>query len=150
MKRWVEQKVRRYEHKRWAEEPNRRVLPFSWGLEHIGGSANEGDPRGFLKNFVEQTIARSDEWFDVTPAEDYELKENVLTFTSAIASPWRTPAPSTSRSPAQGARRLRLNDPRVAREADSRTHPAAAGCAPQWQDGKRARRLHRGTHGWGF
>ena len=88
MKKWVEQKVRRYEHMRWAQEPNRRMLPFSWGLEHIGGSANEGDPRGFLKNFVEEKIARSDEWFAVTPAEDYQLKENVLMFTSAIASPW--------------------------------------------------------------
>ena len=88
MKRWVEQKVRRYEHMRWAQEPNRRVLPFSWGLEHIGGSAREADPRGFLKNFVEEKIVRSDEWFAVTPAEDYELKENVLTFTSAVESPW--------------------------------------------------------------
>lgn len=88
MKKWVEQKVRRYEHMRWAQEPNRRMLPFSWGLEHIGGSANESDPRGFLKNFVEEKISRSDELFAVTPAEDYQLKENVLTFTSAVASPW--------------------------------------------------------------
>ena len=88
MRKWVEQKIRRYEHRRWAQEPNRRVLPFSWGLEHIGGNANEADPRGFLRNFVEKTIAQSDAWYAVTPAEDYELKENVLTFTSAIASPW--------------------------------------------------------------
>jgi hypothetical protein len=73
---------------RWAQEPNRRVLPFSWGLEHIGGGANEADPRGFLERFVEKTIAQSDEWYATTPASDYALKENVLTFTSAIASPW--------------------------------------------------------------
>lgn len=73
---------------RWAQEPNRRVLPFSWGLEHIGGDAKEPDPRGFLKRFVEETIPKSHDWFAVTAAEDYALKENVLTFTSAIASPW--------------------------------------------------------------
>jgi Prolyl oligopeptidase family len=85
---WLEQKIRRYEHMRWAQEPNRRTLPFTWGLEHIGGSANEADPRAFLDRFVEGTLARSDEWFATGPAEDYFLDGNVLTFSSAIASPW--------------------------------------------------------------
>jgi len=85
---WLEQKIRRYEHMRWAQEPNRRTIPFAWGLEHIGGSATEADTRAFLDRFVEETLARSDEWFTSTPAEDYSLAENVLTFTSAIASPW--------------------------------------------------------------
>jgi hypothetical protein len=88
MKKWIEQKVRRYEHMRWSQEPNRRVLPFSWGLEHIGGDANERNPRAFLNDFVAGTIAHSDEWFATTPATDYRLDENILTFTSAIASPW--------------------------------------------------------------
>jgi hypothetical protein len=85
---WLEQKIRRYEHMRWAQEPNRRTLPFTWGLEHIGGSATEADPRAFLDRFVEETLAHSDEWYASTPAEDYSLADNVLTFTSAIASPW--------------------------------------------------------------
>ena len=37
-----------YEHRRWTTDDNRRVLPFGWGLEHIGGRADEPDPRGFL------------------------------------------------------------------------------------------------------
>ena len=73
---------------RWAQEPDRRLLPFSWGLEHIGGSASDPDPAGFLNGFVERTVAASDEWFASTPASDYQLEDNVLTFTSAIASPW--------------------------------------------------------------
>ena len=85
---WFEQKIRRYEHMRWAQEPNRRVLPFSWGLEHIGGDAKETDPRGFLDRFVGETLARSSDWYGVTPADDYTLTDNVLTFTSQIASPW--------------------------------------------------------------
>ena len=85
---WLERKIRRYEHMRWAQEPNRRTLPFAWGLEHIGGSATEADPRAFLDRFVEETLAHSDEWYASTPAEDYSLADNVLTFTSAIASPW--------------------------------------------------------------
>src|ERR1700733_14474995 len=85
---WLEQKVFAYEHMRFAQEPDRRVLPFAWGLELIGGSANERDPRGWLENFARETVARSDEWFATTPADDYALKDNVLTFTSAIESPW--------------------------------------------------------------
>src|SRR5579863_2038338 len=84
----LERKIRRYEHMRWAQEPNRRTLPFAWGLEHIGGSANESDPRGFLEQFVEHTLAHSDEWYANGPATDYSLDNGVLTFTSAIESPW--------------------------------------------------------------
>lgn len=93
---WFEQKIRRYEHKRWAEEPNRRSLPFAWGVEHIGGSAEEKDPRAYLRSFVEQTLARSDEWFACETPRDYQLEKRtddspwsgVLEFTSAIRSPW--------------------------------------------------------------
>jgi hypothetical protein len=83
-----EQMIRRYEHRRWAEEPNRRTLPFQWGLEHIGGRADDPDPRAFLDRFVAETIPHSDDWFATAPADDYALTDGVLTFTSAIASPW--------------------------------------------------------------
>ena len=53
---WLEQKVLAYEQMRFAQEQNRRVLPY--------------------------------EWFTTTPAGDYALEEDVLTFTSAIESPW--------------------------------------------------------------
>jgi len=93
---WLEQKIRQYEHARWTTDDNRRVFPFEWGLEHIGGRREEPDPRGYLEPWVEQTLARSDDWFAATPAEDYVLHppENgassgsVLTFTSQLESPW--------------------------------------------------------------
>ncbi|MGB6075983.1 MAG: hypothetical protein WBG29_10130, partial [Candidatus Acidiferrales bacterium] len=69
----LEQKIRRYEHKRWAAEPNRRTLPFAWGLEHIGGCENEADPRAFLRRFVEQTLVGSPAWFACETPGDYEL-----------------------------------------------------------------------------
>ena len=85
---WLEQAVRRYEHRRWAAEPNRRASPFAWGLEHIGGRRDEPDPRGFLREWAAATLARSGEWFAVTPAPDYRLDDGVLSFTSAVESPW--------------------------------------------------------------
>jgi hypothetical protein len=100
---WFEQMIRRYEHARWANEPNRRVLPFAWGLEHLGGRADDPDPRAFLNDWVQRTLASSDQWFDGSPAADYHLErisgadgsavnapggESLVTFSSAVASPW--------------------------------------------------------------
>jgi hypothetical protein len=84
---WLEQYIRRYEHRHWSRD-QRAVMPFSWGLEHVGGSSDEPDPRGWLLEFAERTIAHSDEWFGGEPAPDYRLTNGELTFTSAIASPW--------------------------------------------------------------
>jgi hypothetical protein len=85
---WFEQKIRRYEHMRFGREPNRRTLPFAWGLDHIGGLADDPTPRAYLDQFVAETVAHSEDWFAATPANDYVLENNVLTFTSQIASPW--------------------------------------------------------------
>jgi Prolyl oligopeptidase family len=87
--RWFEQKIRRYEHRRWTTDDNRRVQPFFWGLEHIGGRAGDPDPRAFLRDYARWAIGSSKDWYAVTPASDYRLdSENVLTFTSSIESPW--------------------------------------------------------------
>ena len=88
MASWFENTIRRYEHRRWAQEPNRRVLPFSWGLEHIGGDPSDDGARSFLDSFVERALTNSDECFAVTPAADYALSDNLLTFTSQVDSPW--------------------------------------------------------------
>ncbi|MGA8552981.1 MAG: prolyl oligopeptidase family serine peptidase [Candidatus Acidiferrales bacterium] len=85
---WLEQKVRAYEQMRFAQEQNRRSLPFAWGLEHIGGSANQADPRAWLERFTIETLAHSDLWFSAGPANDYALTDGVLTFNSAVESPW--------------------------------------------------------------
>ena len=85
---WLEQKVLAYEQMRFAQEQNRRVLPFEWGLEHVGGDPNDRNPRAWLDQFIAHTLAHSEDWFATTPADDYQLEDNVLTFTSAAESPW--------------------------------------------------------------
>jgi hypothetical protein len=92
---WYAGRIQRYEEMRWAQEPDRRRLPFDWGLEHVLSSngsgpehANRADPRTALDALIEQVIGDSDHWFAASPAEDYELKDGVLTFTSQIVSPW--------------------------------------------------------------
>jgi hypothetical protein len=87
--RWFEQKIRRYEHRRWTTDDNRRVQPFHWGLEHLGGASQDLDPRTFLRDYARWAIDSSNDWYSTAPASDYRLDaENVLTFTSSIESPW--------------------------------------------------------------
>ncbi|HEX9760607.1 MAG TPA: prolyl oligopeptidase family serine peptidase [Candidatus Acidoferrales bacterium] len=113
LSRWLEQTIRRYEHRRWTVDNNRRVFPFDWGLEHIGGprvapdaapttppglvalgaaaakqQSNGADPRAFLEQFTAQTIASSDDWYATTPANDYKLEDGLLTYSSQITSPF--------------------------------------------------------------
>jgi Prolyl oligopeptidase family len=86
---WLERKIRRYEHRRWTTDDNRRVQPFDWGLEHIGGDPADPNGRDFVRQYANHSIEHSSEWFATTAADDYALDhENVLTFTSSIESPW--------------------------------------------------------------
>jgi len=86
---WFEQRIRRYEHRRWTTDDNRRVRPFSWGTELVGGNAEEPDPRRFLAEYARQALENSEEWYKTAPATDYRLdSDNVLTFGSSIESPW--------------------------------------------------------------
>src|SRR5439155_1147334 len=86
---WFERKIRRYEHRRWTTDDNRRVQPFHWGLEHIGGSPNDPNPAAFVREYARKAIDSSPEWYAASPATDYRLDtQNVLTFTSSIESSW--------------------------------------------------------------
>jgi hypothetical protein len=86
---WFERRIRRYEHRRWTTDDNRRVQPFHWGLEHIGGDPQDPDPAEFVRQYARNAIANSREWFLTTPATDYRSHpDGTVTFTSSIESPW--------------------------------------------------------------
>ena len=89
MPRWYAQRVYRYEQMRFDQEPRRTKLPFQWGLEHVGGDPADPEPAAALLRLVDDAIACSDAWYAAPPADDYSLADDVLTFTSAIESPWR-------------------------------------------------------------
>ena len=71
-------------------------IPLHGGLNTSVGAPDEADPRTYLDSWVAQRLERSGEWLATTPASDYVLHppENsghpgrVLTFTSAVKSPW--------------------------------------------------------------
>jgi hypothetical protein len=62
-------------------------LNGGWSI--LEALADEGHPEEFLREYSERAIENSREWYEVEPAGDYRLdSQNVLTFTSAIRSPW--------------------------------------------------------------
>ena len=86
---WFERRIRRYEHRRWTTDDNRRVQPFHWGLEHIGGDPADSDPASYVRRY-RQTSHRKQRGL-VRHHARHRLPldhENVLTFTSSIVSPW--------------------------------------------------------------
>jgi hypothetical protein len=77
---------------------NRQVRPFEWGLEWLAGDvllrelrANPRpdlrDPRRLLETWGERAVAGSESFYQLTPATDFELRGDRLTFTSAAATP---------------------------------------------------------------
>jgi hypothetical protein len=86
---WFERQIRQYEHRRWSTDDNRRVQPFAWGLEHIGGNPSDPDPAAYVRNYARWATENSHEWFATTPADDYLLDtDNVLSFTSSMQTHW--------------------------------------------------------------
>jgi hypothetical protein len=86
---WYEHAIRRYEHRRWTTDDNRMVRSFEWGLEHITGRSGSQDPREFFGEYASEAIARSEQWYSAPHVSDYRLdRENVVTFTSPLESPW--------------------------------------------------------------
>jgi hypothetical protein len=77
---------------------NRQVRPFDWGLDWLASDAlmrhmtrehgdRTRDPRALLQSWGERTVAESNRFFEVAPANDYALHGDVLTFTSAVSTP---------------------------------------------------------------
>jgi len=101
---WFERRIRRYEHRRWTTDDNRRVQPFHWGVEHIGGSPDEPDPGAFVRRYAQDAIESSREWYAASPADDYylmsvawrsQMKRKV---SSPLLVPSNLPGPKTTPS----------------------------------------------------
>ena len=80
----------RWERRLASSATNRVARPFEWGLEWLADQhLPDGDPCEAIQRWGEATIPRSNEFYAVTPADDYALDGDRLTFTSAIETPHR-------------------------------------------------------------
>ncbi|GAC1397208.1 MAG: alpha/beta hydrolase [Pyrinomonadaceae bacterium] len=78
--------IRAREVKLSKVDVSRRVRPFEWGAEFIGEHINGDDPREIFRRHAREVFAKSDEFYALPEIEDYKLKENLLTWTSGIAT----------------------------------------------------------------
>ena len=78
----------RWERRLASAATDRVARPFEWGLDWLADQPlPPGDPRAALQAWGDATVARSDAFYAVSPADDYALRGDLLTFTSAIATP---------------------------------------------------------------
>jgi pimeloyl-ACP methyl ester carboxylesterase len=82
--------LKRYMHKREREhamrDDNRIVRDFDWGMEFVDEKANGTNPHEFFREYARKTITDSDNFFCSPEISDYELNENLLTWTSGIST----------------------------------------------------------------
>ncbi len=75
------------EHAAYERDNNRLVRPFDWGLSFISDHVNGDDPRSVLRNYSEQAMAHSEEFYALPEIPDFQLNGDQLTWTSAIHTP---------------------------------------------------------------
>ncbi len=72
----------------WRRETRRQAYPFAWGIEHLGGDPGHDDPRAFLRQYADDALANSPQFFAAGSAERYQLRDSGLAFPSALVSPY--------------------------------------------------------------
>lgn len=78
--RWIS----RWEHQLATHDTNRVARPFDWGTEWLPVVSHNGDARRLVSEFVDQSVACSDDFFSYTSPRDYRFDGNVVTFTSPL------------------------------------------------------------------
>jgi hypothetical protein len=77
--------IRARERKLARRDKNRIVRPFEWGASFVADHAGDGeDERGFLADYTQQAVERSEEFYALPSVADYRLAGDRLTWTSAV------------------------------------------------------------------
>jgi hypothetical protein len=78
----------KWERRLASAATNRVARPFEWGLDWLADQhLPYGDARSAIAEWGEATVAESDRFYAVAPADDYSLDGDTLTFTSAVDTP---------------------------------------------------------------
>ena len=66
---------------------NRLVRPFEWGLSYISDHVNGDHPRDVLRDHSVQAMRRSDDFYALPEIDDFHLRGDQLTWSSAVKTP---------------------------------------------------------------
>lgn len=77
--------IRARERKLARRDKNRIVRPFEWGASFVVAHTGDGvDERGFLADYTQEAVQRSEEFYALPMVTDYRLAGDRLTWTSAV------------------------------------------------------------------
>jgi hypothetical protein len=116
--------IRAQERRRATRDTNRVVLPFEWGAEFVAQDVSGRDPRAAVFAAARRAVAHSEEFYALEPVKDYGLDGDLLTWTSAV----RTPYPENNTA---HARLFPAQPPRGARAKGEEPRRAVV-VNPQW------------------
>ena len=77
----------RWERRLAAIDTTRVVRPFEWGLDWLG-LPEDDDPLARVKAWAAGALADSDAFYAAGATSDYELRQDVLRFPSAVRTPY--------------------------------------------------------------
>src|SRR5215471_15226424 len=84
--------LRKYiERREWSfhgRDDNRKSLPFEWGTEHLGIHAN-GNSQAAILEYASKALSDGSAFYSGEPTTDYCLHRDILTFQSAIETPYQ-------------------------------------------------------------
>jgi len=106
------------------------VRPFEWGAEFVVEHPNGDDPRDSLARAARAALSRSEEFYALPPVEDYELRGERLTWTSAVRTP--STENNTARARFFPERKSARHSKNSAAENSSSTARRAVVVLPQW------------------
>jgi dienelactone hydrolase len=68
-------------------DTNRIVRPFEWGTSFIKEHVNGDDPRQLFRQYALEIMQRSEDFYALSPVQDYHLAGEQLTWTSSVHTP---------------------------------------------------------------
>ena len=83
----IQRFIENLERAHHSRDDNRRVLPFEWGLEHLGLPPST-DPRLALTRYAETALKDSEAFYAYEPTTNYAFDGHVLQYPSDVVTPY--------------------------------------------------------------
>jgi hypothetical protein len=83
----IQRFIENLEKEHHSRDDNRRVLPFEWGLEHVGLPPSH-NPQLSLTDYAEAALRDSDAFYAYQPTAAYEFDGHVLRYPSYVETPY--------------------------------------------------------------
>ncbi len=77
-----------WERRLATRDTNRKVLPFEWGTDWLAPETPPGEPGAWVAEYARRAVAASEDFFASPTPQDFTLADDLVTFTSPLATPY--------------------------------------------------------------